>query len=78
MGKEFKFHSNVKFPNNILGLFPLFYKEILGCCGRYYSQATTESSVIGSQYLWFNNCVNIDSKVVCFKGFSEKKLKYCR
>ena len=33
--KEFKFHSNVKIPNNILGLFPLFYKEILGSWSKY-------------------------------------------
>ena len=29
--KEFKFHSNVEIPNNILSLLHLFYKEILHC-----------------------------------------------
>ena len=66
VGKEFKFHSNVKVPNNILGLFPLFYKEILGCCGKYYSQASTVPLAICSHYSWFNYYVNIDSKVVYF------------
>ena len=63
VGKEFKFHSNVKTPINILGLFPLFYKEISDCWTKYYCQAPTVSSAISSQYLWFNNCVNIDSKM---------------
>ena len=37
VGKEFKFHSNVKIPNKIFGLFSLFYKEILDYWGKYYS-----------------------------------------
>ena len=41
LGKEFKFHSNVKFPNNILDSFPLFHKKFLGCWGKYYYQAPT-------------------------------------
>ena len=77
-GKEFKFYLNVKIPNNILGLFPLFYKLILGCWGKYCSQAPTMRSAIGSQYLCFNNCVNIDSKVVYFSEFSDKKINFLK
>ena len=28
VSKEFKLHSNIKISNNILGLFPSFYKEV--------------------------------------------------
>ena len=63
--------SPVKIPNNILDSSPLFYKKILGCWGKYYSQAPKVSLAIGSKYLWFNNFVNIDSKVVYFREFSE-------
>ena len=69
------FHPNVKIPSNILDLLPLFYKEILDFWGKYYSHAPTVPSATGSQYLWFNNCVNIDSKVVYFREFSDKKNK---
>ena len=74
VSKEFNFHSKVKIPNNILGLFPLFYKEILDWCGKYYSQAPTVPLAIGLQYLWFNNCVNIDCEMVYFREFSHKKI----
>ena len=33
---------------------------------------------IGSQYLWFNNYVNIDSKVVYFREFSDKKIYFVK
>ena len=62
-----------KIPNIILGLFPFFYKNFLGGWGEYYYQATTVPSAVGSQYLWFSNRVNIHSKVIYFRGFSDKK-----
>ena len=44
LGKDVKFYSNVKIPNKILD------KEILGSWGKYYFQAPTVPSAIGSQY----------------------------
>ena len=67
IGKEFSFQSNIKISNNILGLFPLFYKEIIDCWSIYYYQAPTLLSAIGSQYLWCTNCVNIHSKMIYFR-----------
>ena len=32
----------------------------------------------GSQYLWFNNYVNIDSKVVYFGEFSDQKIYFLK
>ena len=78
VGKEFKFHLIVKIPVNILGLFSLFYKEILGCRGKDYSQAPRVFSAIASQYLWFKNCINIDGKVVYFRNFSDKKNNFLK
>ena len=55
-------------------LIPLFLqKDFLGGWGEYYYQATTVPSAVGSQYLWFSNRVNIHSKVIYFRGFSDKK-----
>ena len=39
LGKEFKFHSNVKILNNITESFSLSYKENFGYWGKYYPQA---------------------------------------
>ena len=76
LGKEFKFHSNMKIPKNILDLFPIFYKEILDNWGQIYSQEPTVPSTIASQYLWFNNQIKIDNNVVFFKHFSENKINF--
>ena len=76
LGKEFKFHSNMKIPKNILELFPIFYKEILDNWGKIYSQEPTVPSTIASQYLWFNNQIKIDNNVVFFKHFSENKINF--
>ena len=76
LGKEFKFHSNMKIPKNILDLFPIFYKEILDNWGKIYSQEPTVPSTIASQYLWFNNQIKIDNNVVFFKHFSENKINF--
>ena len=76
LGKGFKFHSNVKIPKNTLDLFPHSYKEILNYWGKTYSQQPNVPSTIASQFLWFNNLINIDNSVVFFKDFSESKINY--
>ena len=75
-GINLKFHSNINTPKNTLSYFPSFYKDILKLWSKYYSNQPCLPSTIVSQYLWLNNFIKIDNKVVFHRKFSEKN-KFC-
>ena len=35
-----------------------------------------KSSLVSSQFLWYNSYIKIDNKVVCYKDFTDKKINY--
>ena len=76
LGKNFVFHSNLSIPPKILNCFPLFYRELLSLWSKNYSCEPNIPSLISSQYLWYNNYIKIDNKVVFIREFSEKQINF--
>ena len=60
LGSNFKFHSNLNLPLNILKKFSSFYKEVL----QFWSDSSQTNNnlplLIGSQFLWFNKQLKVD------------------
>ena len=59
-GKNFKFHSKLHIPFNLICTFPNFCQDMITSWCQY-SSATTFSSTISTQYLWFNTFIKIES-----------------
>ena len=76
LGKNFKFHSSLEIPVNILDNFPSCYKNIIHCWIKYFSNSPNTPSAIASQYLWFNSNIKIDKKVVFYKEFSDNQVNF--
>ena len=76
LGKNFKFHSNLSIPNKTINSLPSFYKDIINSCCNYYSCTPKVSSLVSSQFLWYNSYIKIDKEVVCFKEFANKKINF--
>ena len=61
IGKNFIFHSSQFFKISLLHQFPTFYANILQSWKRDFSNIYYTPSCVGSQVLWFNNYITIDS-----------------
>ena len=75
-GKNFKFHSNLQIPSDLICTFPTFYQDIITSSGNYYTSPPTLPSTISSQYLWFNTFIKIENRVVYYKEFSDNQINY--
>ena len=72
LGKNFKFHSSLEIPLNILDNFPTYYKNLMQCWIKHLSKPPITPSAVASQYLWFNTNIKVDKKVV----FSDKQVNF--
>ena len=59
-GNCFKFHSNLFFKRNKIRFFPSFYKEIFLYWKKYLTRKPEIPSWIFSQYLWYNENIQVD------------------
>ena len=76
LGKNFKFHSNLSIPNKTINSLPSYYKDIINSWCKYYSCTPKVSSLVSSQFLWYNSYIKIDKEVVCYKEFADKKINF--
>ena len=76
LGKNFKFHSSLEIPLNILDNFPTYYKNLMQCWIKHLSKPPITPSAVASQYLWFNTNIKVDKKVVFYKEFSDKQVNF--
>ena len=76
LGKNFKFHSNLSVPNKTINSLPSYCKDIINSWCKYYSCTPKVSSLISSQFLWYNSYIKIDNEVVCYKDFADKKINF--
>ena len=65
LGKNLKFHSNSSIPNKTINSLPSYYKDIINSWCKYYSCTPKVSSLVSSQFLWYNSYINIDDVVFC-------------
>ena len=75
LGKNFKFHSNLRLSKYILLKFPKFYQQLFCRWGKLSSPANIPSA-IANQFIWFNKRMQIDHKTVHIKSFSDKGLNF--
>ena len=75
-GKKFIFHSNLNFNRILLNAFPPFYKSIFTNWKTYFYCTPESPSCILSEFLWFNEHINIENKCIFFKKFSEKNINF--
>ena len=76
LGKNFKFHSNLSFPNKTINSLPSYYKDIINSWCKYYSCTPKVSSLVSLQFLWYNSYIKINNEVVCYKDFADKKTHF--
>ena len=76
LGKNFKFYSNLSIPNKTINSLPSYYKEIINSWCKYYSCTSEVPYLVSSHFLGYNSFITIDSKVVCYKDFADKKTNY--
>ena len=69
LAKNFKFHFSLSIPNKTIKSLPSYYKDIINCWFKYYS-LHSEGSLLS---FFAFSYIKID-KVVCYKGFTDKKL----
>ena len=69
LAKNFKFHFSLSIPNKTIKSLPSYYKDIINCWCKYYFLHSEGSflSFFAASY------IKID-KVVCYKGFTDKKV----
>ena len=72
LSKCFKFHSKLSILNKIIKSLPSYYKDI-DSWFKYYSWPPKVLSSVSLQFLWYNSFIEIDSEVVCYKDFADKK-----
>ena len=75
-GRSFKFHSNLFFRRNKIKFFPSFYKEIFLYWKKYLTRKPEIPSCILSQYLWYNNNIQVEKNSIYLVRFSEKNINY--
>ena len=73
---SFKFHSNLLFKRNKINFFPSFYKEIFLYRKKYIARKPEIPSCILSQYLWYNENIQVDKNSIYLVRFSEKNISY--
>ena len=76
LGKNFNFHSNLSIPNKTINSLSSYYKDILNSWCKYYSCTPKVSSLVFSQFLWYNSYIKIDKEVVCYKKIANKKINF--
>ena len=59
-GSSFKFHANLFFKRNKISFFSSFYKEIFLYWKKYHTTKPYIPSCIFSQYLWYNENIQVD------------------
>ena len=59
LGKSFKFHSNLTIPNKAINSLPSCYKHIIHSWCKYYSCTPKVSSLVSSQFAWYNSYIKI-------------------
>ena len=70
-GSYFKFHSNLFFKRNKIKFFPSFYKEIFLYWKKYLTRKPETPPCILSQYLRYNNNIQVEKKSIYLVRFSE-------
>ena len=75
-GSSFKFHSNLFFKRNKIKFFPSFYKEIFLYWKKYLTRKPEIPSCILSQYLWYNENIQVDKNSIYLIRFSEKNIMF--
>ena len=74
LGSSFKFHSNLFFMRNKIKFFTSFYKEIFLYWKKYLSKKPEIPSCILSQYLWYNENIQVYKNSIYLVLFSEKNM----
>ena len=75
-GSSVKFHSNVFFKRNEINFFPSFFKEIFLYWKKYLTIKSEISSCFLSQYLRYNENIQVDKNSIYLVRFSEKNINY--
>ena len=76
LGKNFNFNSNLSIRSKTVSSLPSYYKDIINSWCKYYSCTPKVSSLVSSQFLWYNSYIKIDNEVVCYKDFADKKINF--
>ena len=74
LGSSFKFHSNVFVKRNKIKFFVSFYKEIFLYWKKYLTRKSEIPSCILSQYLWYNENIQVEKNSIYLVQFSEKSV----
>ena len=72
-GSRFKFHSNLFFKRK-LNLFPSFYKKMFLYWKKYLTRKVEIPFCILSQYLQYNENIQVDKNSIYLVQFSEKNI----
>ena len=70
------FHSNLKVNKKLTKSFPKYYREIINAWCSKFSCPELVPSAILSQFLWFNNQIQMGNKSVFFPSFSEQNINF--
>ena len=73
---SFKFHSNLFFKRNKIKIFLSFYKEIFLFWKKYLTRKPEIPLCILSQYLWYNENIEVDKNSIYLVRFSEKNINF--
>ena len=73
---SFKFHSNLFFKRNKIKIFLSFYKEIFLYWKKYLTRKPEIPLCILSQYLWYNENIEVDKNSIYLVRFSEKNINF--
>ena len=76
MGKNFKFHSQLKIDKFALKKFPSYYQEIFVRWAKSFNSTVTVPSTIVSQCLWYNKEIQVDNKSIYVSKISEKNINF--
>ena len=76
LGKNFKFHSQLKLDKSYLSKFPNYYKEMFLRWAKLFTSPVTVPSTIVSQCLWFNKEIQVGNKCIYFSKFAEKDINF--
>ena len=75
-GKNFKLHSNLHIPSDLICTLPTFCRDIIRPWCNYYTSPPTLLSTISTQYLCFDTFIKIENRAVCYKEFSDNQINY--
>ena len=76
IGKNFNFHSNLQIKSSLIKNFPCCYQKVFCNWNKYLSSPVSVTSIIVSQFLWFNKHILIEKQSLLFPTMLNNGLNY--